>query len=76
MLERIDHAYAVMDDILVAGRNINHHDVNVVLNEILHRAKSHNLRLNFNKVKVRKQEVPYVGHIISSVGLKVYIPEL
>ena len=41
ILEGIDHAYAVMDDILVAGRNIDHHDA--VLNKVLDRAKSHNL---------------------------------
>ena len=59
MLERIDHAYAVM----VAGRNVDHHDA--VLNEVLDRA------INFDKVKVQKQEVPYVGHIILSEDLKV-----
>ena len=69
MLEGIDHAHAVMDDILVAGRDIAHHDA--VLNEVLDRAKGHNLKLNFDKVKVRKQEeVPYVGHIIQSEGFK------
>ena len=26
MLEGIDHAYAIMDDILVAERDISHHD--------------------------------------------------
>ena len=68
MLEGIDHAHAVMDDILIAGRDIAHHDA--ILNEVLDRAKGHNLKLNFDKVKVRKQEVPYVSHIISSEGLK------
>ena len=68
MLEGIDHAYAIMDDILIAGRDITHHDS--VLQQVLHRAKSYNLKLNFDKVKVRKQEVPYVGHIISAQGLK------
>ena len=68
MLEDIDHAYAIMDDILIAGRDIAHHDS--VLNEVLHRARTYNLKLNFEKVKVRKQQVPYVGHIISAEGLK------
>ena len=26
MLEGIDHAYAIMDDILITGRNVAHHD--------------------------------------------------
>ena len=68
MLEGIDYPHAVMDDILIAGRDIAHHDA--VLNEVLDRAKCHNLKLNFDKVKVRKQEVPYVGHNVSSEGLK------
>ena len=29
-----------------------------------------NLKLNVDKVRVRKQQVPYVGHIISAEGLK------
>ena len=41
-----------------------------MLEAVLQRAKSYNLRLNFEKVKVRKPEVQYVGHIISAEGLK------
>ena len=68
MLEGTDHAYTIMDDILVAGRNISHHDS--VLEKVLYRSKSYNLKLNFDKVRVGKQQVPYVGHIISAEGLK------
>ena len=68
ILEGIDHAYAIMDDILVAGRDISHHDS--VLEKVLYRAKSYNLKLNFDKVRVRIQQVPYVGHIISAEGLE------
>ena len=52
MLEGIDHAYAIMDDILVAGRDISHYDS--VLEKVHYRAKSYNLKLNFDKVRVRK----------------------
>ena len=68
MLEDIDHAYAIMDDILIAGRDIAHHDS--VLEAVLNRATTYNLKLNFKKVRVRKQQVQYVGHIISAEGLK------
>ena len=68
MLEGIDHAYAIMDDTLVAGHDISHHDL--VLEKVLYRAKSYNLELNFDKVTVRTQQVLYVGHIISAEGLK------
>ena len=67
-LEGIDHSYAIMDDILVAGHDISHYDS--VLEKVLYHAKSYNLKLNFHKVRVRKQQVLYVGHIISGEGLK------
>ena len=67
MLEGIDHAYEIMDDILVVGPDISHHDSG--LEKVLYRAKSYNLKLNFDKVRVQKQHVPYVGHIISAEGL-------
>ena len=67
-LEGIDHAFAIMDDILIAGRYTTHHDS--VLEKVLNCARSYNLKLNFEKVKVRKQQVQYVGHIISTEGLK------
>ena len=41
-----------------------------VLEKVLYRAKSYNLKLNFDKVRVRIQQVPYVGHIISAEGLQ------
>ena len=70
MLEGIDHAYAIMDDILIVGHDISHHDS--VLEKVLYCAKSYNLKLNFDKVtcRVQKQQVPYMGHIISAEGLK------
>ena len=55
MLEGIDHAFAIMDDILIAGRDIAHHDL--VLQKVLDRARSYNLKLNFEMVRVRKQQV-------------------
>ena len=63
MLEGIDHAYAIINDTLVAGRDISLHDS--VLEKVVYRAKSYN-----PKLRVRKRQVPYVGHIISAEGLK------
>lgn len=68
MLSGIEHSRAVMDDIVVAGRDREHHDQ--VLRQVLERAQSYNLKLNFDKVKIRKTEVSYVGHVISANGLK------
>ena len=47
MLEGIDHAHAVMDDILIARRNIAHHNAVLHVNEVLNRAKGHNLKLRW-----------------------------
>ena len=70
MLEGTDHAYAIIDDILIAGCDIADHDS--VLEAVLPRATTYSLKLNFEKVRVRKQQVQYVGHIISAEGLKPY----
>ena len=50
ILEGIQHAFAIMDDILIVGRVIVYHDS--VLEKVLDRARSHNLKLNFERVKV------------------------
>ena len=68
MLEGTQYAHAVMDDILVAGRDKVHHDA--VLQQVLDRARSYNLKLNFDKVKIRKDKVRYVGHLKSVHGVK------
>jgi len=58
---------------LIAGRDITHHGsvLEAVLEAVLNRARTYNLKLNFEKVRVRKQQVQYVGHIISAEGLKL-----
>ncbi|XP_060085903.1 uncharacterized protein K02A2.6-like [Ylistrum balloti] len=68
MLEGIEGAIAVMDDILVAGTDIQHHDR--ILREVVERASSYNLKLNFDKCRVRKTRVSYVGHILTDKGVE------
>lgn len=53
MLLGVDHVYTILDDVLIAGHEVAHHDL--VLETVLHCAKSRNLWLNFEKVRVRKQ---------------------
>ena len=69
MLENIDGVRAVMDDILVAGRDEKHHDE--IMKKLVRRATEWNLRLNIEKCQIKKPSVKYVGHIVSSEGLKV-----
>ena len=64
MLEDIDHAYTIMDDILIVGRDIAHHDS--VLGRVLHSTRTFNLKLHLEKVRVRKQQVSLCGpHYLS-----------
>ncbi len=68
MLKGIDGATAIMDDILVAGRSVEHHDG--ILKWVLERTASYNLKLNYQKCKIRLNSVKYVGHIITSQGVQ------
>ena len=69
MLEGVEGAYAIIDDILIAGRDEEHHDQ--ILKEVVKRATNFNLKLNFDKCSIRQPSVTYMGHIISSQGLQV-----
>ena len=68
MLEGIQGAHAVIDDILIAGRDLEEHDH--ILRQVVERATNHNLKLNLEKTRLRQSSVSYVGHIISKEGLQ------
>ena len=67
MIEGIDGAVAIMDDILIAGPNVEVHDR--ILKQVIDRATNYNLKLNLQKCKIRQSSVQYVGHILSEDGL-------
>lgn len=68
MLEGIRGAYAVIDDILIAARTLEEHDK--ILRQVIERASSYNLKLNFEKTNLRQKQVTYVGHVLTEHGLK------
>ena len=68
LLDDLPGVQVITDDILVYGRTISEH--NIRLEAVLERARKNNLKLNPEKSKICKQEVNYVGHCISSKGLK------
>jgi len=68
MLEGISGATAVMDDILVAARTVAEDDR--ILKKVIYRATQYNLKLNMDKCLIRRSEVQYVGHLLTSEGLK------
>ena len=51
IVEGVDHAYAIMDDVVFDGCDILHHDS--VLEKVLYGAKSYNVRLNFDEIRVQ-----------------------
>ena len=62
------------DDLLVVGKGdeiesaTKGHDENV--RNALQRARERNLKLNKEQIKFRMTEVPYIGHLLTSEGLK------
>jgi len=68
MIAGIDGAFAIIDDILIMGKNVEEHDR--ILKEVVSRATSHNLKLNFDKCLIRQASVPYMGHLVTEHGLK------
>ena len=61
MLEDIDGAEAIMDDILIAGKDKASHDA--ILKKVLQKAADYNLKLNFQKCKIGQTSVRYCGHL-------------
>ena len=68
VLEGLEGVEVIADDILVFGRDVTEHDRN--LRNLLERARERNLKLNKDKVKLRLTEVTYIGHRLTSNGLK------
>ena len=58
----------VADDILIYGKDQAEHDDN--LRNILKRARECGLKLNKKKCRFHMTEVPYIGHILTSEGVK------
>ena len=67
-------AEVIRDDILVMGYGKNdeeanqNHDENLL--RLLNRARKANLRLNSSKMKLRKSELRFIGHLMTKNGLK------
>ena len=68
MFEDIEGVEVIVDDILVWGENEQQHDSR--LNQVLERARHRELKLNKSKCQFGKQQVSYLGHILTNCGLK------
>ncbi|XP_060734892.1 uncharacterized protein K02A2.6-like [Tachysurus vachellii] len=74
-LEGLRGIYVIADDILITGEgetieaaNQDHDDK---LRALLNRYREKNIKLNAEKLQLRKSEVPYIGHLLTADGLRV-----
>ena len=71
MFDSIEGCEIIMDDILVWGATEEEHDERVV--RVLNRAREINLKLKKEKTKIKCTTVDYMGHKITSEGLKLIL---
>ena len=64
----VDGVKVIVDDLLIWGKDDDEHDAR--LKQVLDRARKVNLKFNAKKCRIRQEEVPYVGHVLSKDGLK------
>ena len=64
----ISGIHIVADDIIIAAVNIEEH--NQILRQVLERAKEENIKVNFDKLQLRVNEVRYLGTMVTPEGIK------
>lgn len=61
-------AFLYVDDIIIFGCSINHHNSNLI--KIFQRLRKYNLKVNPTKCNFLRKEVTYLGHLITDEGIK------
>lgn len=67
ILEGIQGIAVFYDDIIIQGKNVQ--DNLAKVKQVMERPQMNNLRLNKDKCKFFKEEVVYLGHVISQTGI-------
>ena len=67
ILQGLDNVASIQDDILITGRDDDHHTKN--LDSVLNRLDSYGLRLQLSKCKFMQKSVTYMGCVISASGI-------
>ena len=57
-----------LDDIIILGTSLQEHIENI--RKVFSKLKEHNLKIQIDKSEFLKKEVAYLGHIVSSEGVK------
>lgn len=74
-LEGLSGVLDIADDILVYGVSNNEQeataDHNRNLEALLQRCRERNFALNRDKLRLRRKEVPFMGHVLTSNGVKI-----
>lgn len=60
--------FVYLDDIVIYGKTLNEHNDKLI--EVFNRLREHNLKLQPDKCEFLKKEVAYLGHIITSDGVR------
>ena len=68
ILAGLDYCFVYLDDILVASRSVEEHEIH--LREVLTRLQQHGLVLNAEKCAWFQPAVSYLGHEVSSSGIR------
>ena len=68
LFEDVEGVKAIVDDLLIWGKDDDEHDAR--LKQVLNRAREVNLKFNAKKCRIRHEELPYVGHVLSKEGLR------
>lgn len=75
VLDRLDGVLDITDDIMIYGVGTTEKEANEdhdrKLLNLLNRCKEYGVALNPDKVKLRREEVTYMGHVFSNKGLKI-----
>ena len=73
-LQNLSGIEDIVEDILCVGEGdtyesaVEDHDRNLIA--LVERCREKNIKLNPKKLQLRKQEVPYIGHLLTQDGLK------
>jgi len=59
-----------VDDILITSEDENSHYEHIKM--VLERFKNHNVTVNINKCQFFRKQVSFLGHIVSTEGIKMY----